>query len=130
MLARAFLLTLLLLAGCASREGALRSENYEKVHISGATEKQIVIAAQHAFAAHGFYPTTDSIPQELVFQKTAPLLFRLAKGGNALVWFVLEPRADGWDIYCVPEPDNLYPGGTAMRFRGLLDQIARESHRD
>lgn len=96
--------------------------NYETVRIEGATEKQII-------AARGFYPEAEAIPREPVLKKKASLLFRLAKGGHALVWLVLHPRASGWDVCCVPEPDNLHPGGTSVRFRGLLDQIARESQR-
>lgn len=116
-------LCLALLAGCASREGALRSKNYERVRIEGATEKQIYAAAEKAFAAHGFFPAADTTPQELVLMKKTPWMFRFVKGGDAVVWLVLEPKATGWDVYCVPEPSGLYPGGSALRFGGLLCEI-------
>lgn len=112
------------LPGCATREGALESRNVGRIHIE-ATSERIVGAAKHAFAAHGFYPVPESTPQELMLRKETPLLFRSLKGGDALVQLVLEPRALGWNVYCLTEPDKLYPGGTPVRFGKLLSEIRR-----
>ena len=102
------------------------SENYERVHIEGATVTRIAATAEKAFAEHGFRPQADTTPQELVSEKKTPFPLRFIKGGNAVVWLVLEPRANGWDLYCVPEPAGLYPGGSSFRFRGVLDCIVAE----
>lgn len=120
------LVVMMTLTGCVSREGALRSRNFERVHIE-ATPEQIAKAAERHFAAHGFQRASESNPQAMLLQKRTPLLFRSIKGGNARVWLILEPRASGWDVYCLPEPDGLYPGGNAPRFRGLLAKIQEDS---
>lgn len=110
------------IAGCATREGALRSRNVEYVHIEAEPER-INAVARKVFAAHGFQPAPESNPQALQWKKKTPLLFRPVKGGDAFVWLILEPRASGWDAYCLPEPDRLYPGGNAPRFRKVLTEI-------
>ncbi len=116
------LLFVAIISGCATREGALRSANYEKIHIE-AQPDQIIRAAEETFARHGFRADPESNPQAVRMSKKTPLLFRPVKAGNALVWLILEPEASGWDVYCTPEPDNLYPGGNARRFHGVLTEI-------
>jgi hypothetical protein len=54
------------------------------------------------------------------------MLARFIKGGQAEVWFVAEPTATGWRLFVVPQPDHLYPGGTARRFDGALREISRK----
>lgn len=123
---RMFLLlpmALFLLAGCVSQESLLRSKNHTRIPIDHASAKDITAAAEKAFARHGFQPAPDTTPQEIVLAKSSPPPLRFIKGGNAIVWLVLEPRPQGWDIYCVPEPDNLYPGGTALRFDPVLREV-------
>lgn len=120
------LLIAAVISGCASREGALRSKNVECVHIE-ATPEHITAAAQKVFAAHGFQQTPETNPQAMELKKKTPLLFRPIKGGDALVWLILEPSASGWDAYCLAEPDNLYPGGNALRFRKLLVEIKQSA---
>lgn len=116
------------LSGCATRDGALESRNVERVRLN-ATSERIAAAANQAFAAHGFDPAPESTPQVLALKKKTPLLFRPLKGGDVLVQLVLQPRASGWDVYCLTEPDTLYPGGTPMRFGKLLSEIKRAAEK-
>lgn len=120
------LLIAAVVSGCASREGALRSKNVECVHIQ-ATPEQITTAAQKVFADHGFQHTPETNPQAMQMKKKTPLLFRPIKGGDALVWLILEPRATGWDAYCLTEPNHLYPGGNVPRFGKLLAEIKQSA---
>ena len=126
---RVFLLApvaLLFLVGCISQEGMLRGKNYTRIHLPEVRADEITAAAAKVFARHGFTPAAATTPQELVLVKNSPAPLRFIKGGNAVVWLVLEPRGHGWDVYCVPEPDHLYPGGTALRFGPLLSELQAE----
>ncbi len=113
-------------SGCANRERALRSTNVVSRTIEGATAGQISAAAERAFAKQGFQPAPGTVPQELKLAKAPPPPVRFIKGGDAVVWLVLQPRGKGWEIYCVTEPSGLHPGGTAARFSPLLDGISSE----
>ena len=126
---RVFLLApvaLFFLAGCISQEAVLRSKNYTRIHLPEIRVDEITAAAAKVFARHGFTPAAATTPQELVLVKNSPAPLRFIKGGNAVVWLVLEPRGHGWDVYCVPEPDHLYPGGTALRFDKVLGDLQVE----
>jgi hypothetical protein len=123
---RAFLLAsaaLFFLSGCISQEALLRGKNYTRIHIPETRADEITTAAAQIFASHGFQPAPATTPQELVLAKNSPAPLRFIKGGNAIVWLVLEPRGLGWDVYCVPEPDHLYPGKTALRFDPVLREL-------
>lgn len=116
----------LFLAGCASREDLLRGQNHTRVSLEETNTDRIGKVAEEVFKRHGFTPAPATNPQELVLAKSGTPLLKFLKGGQAIVWLVMEPRASGWDVYCVPEPDGLYTGGSATRFDGLLSELQAE----
>lgn len=114
------------LAGCASRDELLRGQNYTRFSVEAIHPAQIEKTAEAVFAQHGFMRVPATTAQELVLAKSGTSMLKFLKGGESIVWLVMEPRANGWDVYCVPQPDGLYTGGEATRFDRVLREIQAE----